>query len=199
MKRGIYLIWDLPVAADDPEKFFAALKGDLPCAVQLRAKGYEQAPRGLDKLIAACRRYQVPLFINDQRAWLRPGVCGIHLGQDDGSSAGFEGFEVGRSTHDLQQVDEAIGDAHVSCLGFGPVLVSASKKAALPPRGLPLLADAVQRARGKPLIAIGGISLETLPQIQRSGAHAAAVIGAVWHAPNPTESCRRLVQAWRAL
>ena len=44
MKSGIYLIWDLPLAVDDPEEFFAALKGDLPCAVQLRAKGYDQVP-----------------------------------------------------------------------------------------------------------------------------------------------------------
>jgi thiamine-phosphate pyrophosphorylase len=199
MKSGIYLIWDLPLAVDDPEEFFAALKGDLPCAVQLRAKGYDQVPSCLNKLISACRRYQIPLFINDQPAWLRPGVYGIHLGQGDGSSAGFEGFEVGRSTHDLQQVDEATRDAQVSCLGFGPVFVTASKKAALPPRGLALLAEAVQTARGKPLIAIGGITLETLPQIKRSGCHAAAVIGAVWRAPNPQESCRRLVQAWRFL
>jgi thiamine-phosphate diphosphorylase len=198
MKPGIYLIWDLPLAADDPEEFFAALKGDLPCAVQLRAKGYDQVPAVLDKLISACRHHQIPLFVNDHRAWLRPGVSGIHLGQDDGSSDGLQGFEVGRSTHDLQQVDEAVSDAQVNCLGFGPVLVTASKIGALPPRGLPLLAEAVQRAQSKPLIAIGGISFETLPQIKRSGAHCAAVIGEVWRSSNSAGSCRRLVQAWAA-
>jgi thiamine-phosphate pyrophosphorylase len=199
MNAGIYLIWDLP-AADGvaPEPFFAALGDDLPCAVQLRAKVQSEPPAVLDALSRACAQRRIPFFINDQRAWLRTGHSGIHLGQDDGSSDGLDGFWVSRSTHDLTQVQRAALEPEVRALGFGPLRHTTSKADALPPLGLEALGAAVVAAGSKPVIAIGGISGEDLVAIRRSGAHAAAVIGAVWHANDPPSALRMLVRAWNA-
>ena len=93
MKAGIYLIWDLP-SADGviPEAFFSALGSDQPCAVQLRAKGQPKPPAVLDELSDACAARGIPFFINDQRSWLCSDHSGIHLGQEDGVSSGFDGF-----------------------------------------------------------------------------------------------------------
>ena len=199
MTSGIYLIWDLPLADGvEPEDFFAALGDDLPCAVQLRAKGCVGEPVVLDALTQACERRQIPLFINDQRAWLRASHAGIHLGQDDGPSCGFDGFAVSRSTHDLDQVRLALLDPTISSLGFGPVRSTHNKVGALPARGLASLAAAVVAAQPKPVIAIGGIRQADLGAIRRCGAHSAAVIGAVWQAPHPAHALRQLVCAWAA-
>ena len=51
-------------------------------------------------------------------------------------------------------------------------------------------------AGNKPVVAIGGINKEILPRIQGQGAHAAAVIGAVFNAPNPPAAFAQLCEAW---
>ncbi len=199
MTSGIYLIWDLPLADGvNPEVFFAALEGDRPCAVQLRAKGYVEEPPVLEALTQACTRYQIPLFINDQRAWLRTEHAGIHLGQDDGSTLGLEGVVVSRSTHDLDQVRLAASDPAISSLGFGPLRQTNNKVGALPERGLAILPAVVVAAQAKPVIAIGGIRQQDLAAIRRCGAHSAAVIGAVWQTQDPAQALRQLVRTWAA-
>ena len=198
MKRGIYLIWDLPAAHAAPREFFTALGQDLPCAVQLRAKGARQRPAVLSALIEACNASSVPLFVNDHPEWVVAGVAGVHLGQDDGVAPGVGGQRIGRSTHDLEQVKVAADDARVSYLGFGPIYPTASKADALPARGVRALEEAVLQAQGKPVVAIGGIKGAHVRQVKASGAWAAAVISAVWSSPDPVASLRELVRGWES-
>jgi thiamine-phosphate diphosphorylase len=198
MKSGVYLIWDLPLAETiDPDKFFAQLGPDLPCAVQLRAKGALGRPAVLGALKDACQARQIPLYVNDHHDWLVPGVAGIHLGQDDGASDAFDGVRVGRSTHTLEQVREAASDARVDCLGWGPVRATASKHSADEPVGLSSCQHAVAHASGKPIIAIGGLGADDFATLKHSGVWAAAVISAVWRASEPVEALRTLVRRWR--
>jgi len=200
MNKGVYLIWDLPTAqAVDPKSFFAALEGSYPCAVQLRAKGSRSVPIQISALAQVCRQHAVPFFVNDFEAWVVDGVDGLHLGQNDGQSPAKDGLEIGRSTHDLDQVREAADDPLITCLGFGPVRSTTSKVGALSPRGMRALTQAVEHAQGKPVIAIGGLGLEDLEAVHRSGAHAAAVISAVWAQSDPAEALKRLVQRWAQL
>ena len=198
MKRGIYLIWDLPAARVAPREFFAALEQDVPCAVQLRAKGARQRPEVLSALIEACHAAGVPLFVNDHPEWVVGGVAGVHLGQGDGVAPGVGGQRIGRSTHDLEQVKAAAEDVRVSYLGFGPIYPTASKADALPARGVRALQEAVWQAQGKPVVAIGGIKGAHLRQLKASGAWAAAVISAVWSSPDPVASLRELVRGWES-
>ncbi len=107
-----------------------------------------------------------------------------HLGQDDGPDPDFP---FGRSTHDLDQVVHAAG--HATYLGFGPVFGTTTKDTRYTPRGVDALAAAV-RVSPVPVVAIGGITLENLQQVQATGAHAWAVIGAIWRAPDPRRSIK---------
>ena len=163
MKRGIYLIWDLPAAHAAPREFFTALGQDLPCAVQLRAKGARQRPAA-QALIEACHAADVPLFVNDHPEWVVAGVAGVHLGQDDGVAPGVGGQRSGRSTHDLEQVKAAAEDVR-ELFGFWSHLSDRLQAGALP-AACPL-EEAVLQAQGKPVVAIGGIKARTCAKSKR--------------------------------
>jgi thiamine-phosphate pyrophosphorylase len=49
----------------------------------------------------------------------------------------------------------------------------------------------------RPLVAIGGITEETLPSVLEAGAEIVAVIAAVMGAGDVTEAVRKLRQPWR--
>jgi len=199
MKRGIYLIWDLPAADGvDPAEFFAALGGRLPCAVQLRAKGAAEAPAVLEPLVAACSEQGLPLIINDRHDWLVDGVWGLHLGQCDGEFPARSDLYFGRSTRDDEMVARAAADPKVHHMGFGPICTTDSKPGLPEARGFDRLAEAVAASGGKPVVAIGGLDRRGVVEARDRGAWAAAVIGAVWSAPDPVRACRDLVEAWEA-
>ena len=199
MKRGIYLIWDLPSAQGvDPAVFFSSLGGRFPCAVQLRAKGAEQPPAVLPALLDACVAHGVPLIINDRADWLIDGVYGLHLGQDDGPFPERDDLRFGRSTRDGTMVRRAAADPAVDHMGFGPIYATGSKAGLPEARGFDRLAAAVAASGGKPVIAIGGLDLRGVVEARNRGASAAAVIGAVWKAADSAKACRELVEAWEA-
>jgi thiamine-phosphate pyrophosphorylase len=117
---------------------------------------------------------------------------GVHVGQDDLSvadaravcgSAGGQDFWVGFSTHSLEQV--AAADAtSADYVAFGPIFPTATKKNPDPVVGTELLRQARQLTK-KPLVAIGGITLERAAEVYRAGADSIAVIRDLIRAPDP--------------
>jgi thiamine-phosphate pyrophosphorylase len=109
-------------------------------------------------------------------------AAGVHLGQEDLAPAAARALVgsdaiVGLSTHTLAQVDAAVRQP-VSYLAIGPVFGTATKATGHAAIGLDLVgrAAAHARARGLPLVAIGGITLETAADVIRAGASSVAVI-----------------------
>lgn len=88
------------------------------------------------------------------------------------------GVLVGVSTHDAEQVKAAeAGDADY--IAVGPVFATGTKADAEPVVGL----EGVRRARAltrKPLVAIGGITLENARAVREAGADSVAVIGGLF-------------------
>lgn len=89
---------------------------------------------------------------------------------------------LGISTHTDAQVRAAVGgnqpDADPDYVAIGPVFATASKANAEPVVGL----EGVRRARGlssKPLVAIGGITIENAASVMEAGADSVAIIGAL--------------------
>jgi thiamine-phosphate pyrophosphorylase len=103
---------------------------------------------------------------------------------------------VGRSTRTLAEGLAALADG-ADHVGFGPIFATASKAIAAPPRGLALLREAAA-ALPAPLVAIGGISLDTIGEVAGAGAAAAAIIGALFEAPDPRLRAAELAAAFRA-
>jgi thiamine-phosphate diphosphorylase len=124
---------------------------------------------------------------------------GVHLGEEDlpapvARRLLMEGSLVGVSTHDVPAAERAFQDSACDYVAFGPVFASATKMAR--PRGLDALARAA-RIRTKPLVAIGGITAETLDAVLDAGADSAAMIGGLLAGGAIEENARRALDRAR--
>lgn len=111
---------------------------------------------------------------------LLAGAAGAHVGQEDLPPAAARRLlgpeaTIGYSTHTVAQI-EAAGDEPVSYIAIGPVFGTETKATGYGAVGLALVAEAVRRSRGRPVVAIGGITLERAPEVIAAGASSVAVI-----------------------
>jgi thiamine-phosphate pyrophosphorylase len=170
--RGLYAI----VGDEDPiGRARLALLGGAG-VVQVRMKS---SPAGAvlaaAREIVALSRGRALVIVND-RADLAvlAGADGLHVGDDDlpvaeARSIIGPAMLLGRSTRTLAEARAALA------AGFGPMFGTRTKEIAAAPRGLDALRE-VARALPAPVVAIGGITLETVGEVARAGAAAAAVI-----------------------
>jgi thiamine-phosphate pyrophosphorylase len=136
----------------------------------------------------------VRLIVND-RADIAAlvGAGGVHVGQDD---LGVEQARaivgrapwVGVSTHTLPQV-EAAEQTSADYIAFGPIFPTTTKERPDAVVGLALLAQARARTR-KPLVAIGGMTLERAAETYRAGADSLAVVRDLIRARDPRAQAR---------
>jgi len=171
--------------------------------VQLRTKHTtdRETLRWAGEIRALTHAAGVLFFVNDRfDLALAAGADGVHLGQEDLHPADLpaavhEQLLVGRSTHTLAQVQAAAKEP-VDYLAFGPVFGTHSKESPYPPRGLPLLREAVHAASPLPLVAIGGINSGNVAEIAATGAAGAAVISAVTDTDDAERAVGELVAAF---
>jgi len=181
---------DLPIRGDLRENFLRLLMDELLLAgvtlLQYRHKMGDEAEVLAD---GAILREVAPvgdctLILNDFAGLVtRVGFDGVHVGQEDMSpelaraAIGPEGV-LGLSTHDEAQV-VAADLTSADYLAIGPVFATTSKANADPVVGL----EGVRRARAltkKPLVAIGGITLENCVDVIDAGADSVAVISGLF-------------------
>jgi len=125
--------------------------------------------------------------------------AGLHLGQDDLTPrdarriAGSERI-IGYSSHNSAQLAAAGGEP-VDYVALGPIFATGSKRNPDPVVGVAELA----RLRGlieKPLVAIGGITLENAAEVLRAGADSVAVIGGLFPENATAHSLRMRMEEW---
>jgi thiamine-phosphate pyrophosphorylase len=210
--RGLYAIVDLDALerrAIPVIPFAEALLDARPAALQLRAKsgGARATLELLRALAPLAARAGVPLYANDRPDLALLARCdGVHVGQEDVpvglvrrvASALGQALAVGLSTHDAAQVDAVAEDAP-DYLAIGPIFATSSKDNPSAVVGLSGLAALAARARSapggaaRPIVAIGGITLENAAQVGEL-ADCAAVIGALL----PPEEERAMPRALEA-
>jgi thiamine-phosphate pyrophosphorylase len=132
-----------------------------------------------DAVVAAARERGARVIVNDRVdiAWMA-GAAGVHVGQDDlpvdaARQLLGPGALVGLSTHDRTQVDLAL-ESNADYVAVGPIFGTATKDTGYSARGLDLIRYAAKR--GKPVVAIGGITLERVADVLAAGASGIAVI-----------------------
>lgn len=149
-------------------------------AVLVREK--DLADRELLRLLLAARERLPPptllLVSGRPDLALAAGLDGVHLPADGLPLAALRrrwgrALIMGRSTHSLAEVEAAAREG-ADYVTFGPVYETPSKAAFGPPLGPAELARACQQ--GVPVLALGGITLERLPQIAGAGARGFAAI-----------------------
>ncbi len=176
--------------------------------VQLRIK---DKPAGvvraeIAKAIALCRAHRCDLVINDywQEA-IAQGASFVHLGQEDLARADLSAIRAARiklgiSTHSEDELRTALA-AKPDYVALGPIYATTLKAMPWPPQGLPRLAE--WRAKiDRPLVAIGGISLERAPLALAAGADSLAVVSDIVTSQDPELRVRNWIAAtaqWRSL
>lgn len=138
---------------------------------------------------AVCARHNVPLIVNDRAdIALAVGAMGAHFGQDDMPVSiakrilSSEAI-LGASARTEEKILAAISEG-ADYIGFGPIYGTSSKPDAETARGLAQLRRMCDIA-ACPIIAIGGITVQTAADVIRAGAHGIAVISAVCAHPEP--------------
>lgn len=135
-----------------------------------------------DRILEDSAKWEARVIVNDRAdVAVLAGAAGVHLGQTDlsaSSARGILGPEalIGVSTHTRDQIDRAMTDAGVDYLAVGPVYATATKVTGYPAVGLQLVAEAARLAAGRPLVAVGGITLERAEAVIAAGATSVAVI-----------------------
>jgi len=130
-------------------------------------------------IVASASAHDARVIVNDRADLARmAGADGVHVGQSDLSPAEVKaiaghGAIVGLSTHTRAQVDAAV-DQPVDYIAVGPVFQTRTKETGYEPRGLELVAYAA--ATGRPVVAIGGITLDNASEVLEAGASAVALI-----------------------
>ena len=141
------------------------------------------------------------VVVNDRADIARlAGADGVHLGQDDLRPAAVrpivgDAAIVGLSTHTLDQIDAALAQP-VSYLAIGPVFTTATKATGYQAVGLDRVREAAARARTRqlPVVAIGGITLESAPGVIQAGAASVAVIGDLLSGGDPERRVRSYLE-----
>jgi len=142
----------------------------------------------------------VILIVNDRvDVALTARAAGVHLGQDDLSAMAArrvlgDGAIIGLSTHTVEQA-AAAERLPVDYVAIGPAFPTVTKEKTDRPLGPEGIAR-VREVVGKPLVAIGGITLENGPSLLRAGADSLAVISALMGAGELTGTARRMLESW---
>lgn len=142
------------------------------------------------------------LIMNDHpELAVRAEFDGVHVGQADISPIEARrivgaGRIVGVSTHSRAQL-EAADKLSVDYIAIGPVFTTSSKLNPDPVVGL----EGVREARpltSKPLVAIGGITLENARSVRAAGADSVAVITAMFGpGKDPAEIAKDFLRIFR--
>lgn len=184
----------------DPLALADALFAGGARLLQVRQKGAGTASfvAAASRIVEAARRVGAEVIVNDRAdVALMAGADGVHVGQDDLPPASVRaiigpGRWIGLSTHTRTQLDAA-RTAPIDYVAVGPVFRTATKDTGYEPRGLALVEAAARL--GRPVVAIGGITLDNAAGVIAAGAASVAVISDLLTGGDPAERVRRFLAA----
>jgi thiamine-phosphate pyrophosphorylase len=149
------------------------------------------------ELVSSLESSRTALIVNDRPdVAALAGAKGVHVGQDDldaEQARAVVGKEmwVGTSTHNLEQFRRAVATSS-DYIAVGPIFATTSKANPDPVVGVELIRE-VRALTDKPIVAIGGITLERAKAVIDAGADSVAVISDILLARNPGERARQYV------
>ena len=134
------------------------------------------------RIVAATRGTHTRVLVNDRfDIAVAAGAHGVHLRGDSVGAARVRavtppGFLIGRSVHEQQEITRVAADGGLDYLLFGTVFETASK-----PRhqaaGVEGLSAAVRAATSLPVLAVGGMTVESARHLPATGCAGFAAIG----------------------
>lgn len=178
------------------EQVEEALRGGATM-VQIREKeldeaDFEDEAREIQKL---CRKYQVPLIINDNVALAkRVDADGVHIGQSDMEMKNArellgEDKIIGVTAKTIEQA-KAAEAAGADYLGSGAVFGSSTKLDAKPMEHA--LFQEICESVAIPVVAIGGVTADNVMQLKGRGMAGVAVVSGIFACKDIEAGTRRL-------
>jgi thiamine-phosphate pyrophosphorylase len=154
--------------------------------LQLRAKTLQSGAflELAEAMVDDARMADAAVIVNDRAdIAVLARAAGVHVGQEDLVPADVRRVTgpdaaVGLSTHTDEQIGRALAEP-ISYFAIGPVFSTQTKTTGYEGIGVERVAEAARRGKGAglPVVAIGGITLATAPQVIAAGAASVAVIG----------------------
>lgn len=168
--------------------------------LQLRIKDMseEQVENDIRQAITLGNQYNARLFINDYwRLAIKHRAYGVHLGQEDLDIADLQsiqqaGLRLGISTHNEQELARAKA-LRPSYIALGHIFPTTTKEMPSAPQGLIALKHQVETTPEFPTVAIGGISLERVPDVIATGVGGVAMVSAITKAKDWRQATSRLL------
>jgi thiamine-phosphate pyrophosphorylase len=172
--------------------------------LQIRHKGHwsRETFASAKRIARLCREAGAGFVVNDRADFALLLDAGLHIGQDDlapRDARKLMGSEpmIGFSSHNVEQLCAAGGEP-VDYVALGPIFGTGSKINPDPMVGIAEL----RRCRAlmeKPLVAIGGITLENAQEVWQAGADSVAVIGGLLPESGSARGLRERMEQWRSL
>jgi thiamine-phosphate pyrophosphorylase len=176
-----------------------ARAGCVSFQLRVKERSSREFHRWAREARAVSHRAKIRLLVNDRvDVAMLVEADGVHLGQEDLSPESArrllgDDAVIGLSTHDLEEARRADG-MPVDYVAIGPIFETRTRKGAHPALGI----EGARRVRDvvvKPLVAIGGITLERAPALLDAGIDALAVISAL----KAGTSLETVAREWLAL
>ena len=172
--------------------------------IQLRMKGasLEEVEEVALQLKPLCRAQNARLLLDDHVELAgKLKVDGVHVGKNDMPVAEArrilgDSFIIGGTANTFEDVcvHAAAGANYV---GVGPFRFTETKKNLSPVLGLEGYRSIIEQMRANginlPVVAIGGITFDDIPDILRTGVQQIALSGTILRADNPVEETRRIL------
>ena len=149
-----------------------------------------------------CKERGATFVIDDHVELVKElGADGVHLGKNDmpikeARSLLGEGFIIGGTANTFADVKAhyAAGAAYIGC---GPFRFTTTKENLSPVLGLEGYEQILRRMKDEgidlPVVAIGGITINDIPQLMRIGMSGVALSGTVLRAADPVAEMRQIV------
>jgi len=196
----LYVILDAALLPSDPVEFVKKLMGAGARLFQYRNKTApaREVLQAAQALNVTARQEGASFLVNDRPDLARlAGASGVHVGQDDVEVAAARAIVganaiVGVSTHNFEQFQRA-AETDADYLAVGPIFPTRTKSKPDPVVGLELIREA-RKLTTKPIVAIGGITLERTADVIRAGADSVAVISDILAAKNPATRVKQYLE-----
>lgn len=156
------------------------------------------------KVQEMCRDYGATFIIDDHVDLVKElGADGVHLGKNDmpidkARLILGKDFIIGGTANTFDDVRKHYANG-ANYIGCGPFRFTTTKKGLAPVLGLEGYSNIIRKMRQAgidlPVVAIGGITLEDIPQIMLTGVSGIALSGTVLRSENPVEEVRRVIEA----
>jgi thiamine-phosphate pyrophosphorylase len=149
-----------------------------------------------------CREAGALFIINDRADFAMLLGAGLHVGQDDLAPRDARRLVgpdaiIGYSSHNAAQLCAAAGEP-VDYVALGPIFGTISKRNPDPVVGV----EELRRCRAlleKPLVAIGGITMENAAAVLRAGADSLAILSGMLPESVSAACLRERMEAWQRL